>query len=112
LEGSLHASARREGRYLHTTTRRSTSNKTTCTFTCTLGHQHCDFLVRLSGMDSVNHEVQLRCMEVRSAHTCISSASPPDDGLSHLMDFFVCTSALHFSTDVDLFLTAEGPNTR
>lgn len=78
--------ARRDGRFL-----KCAHLEDDPTFSCVL--DSCDFVVRLERLNEVgiisSQCMEWRCVEIRSEHTCESSAAQPHDDLQASMSFFV-----------------------
>ncbi|GAA5913889.1 hypothetical protein JCM6882_004388 [Rhodosporidiobolus microsporus] len=87
LEGSIIASTRCEGRFVHASI--EATSATTYTFTCCLGPIRCPFIVRLRQIDSdEGEEYGWKVIEVFSQHTCLSTAAAPSKRLLWRMDFY------------------------
>ncbi|GAA5857367.1 hypothetical protein JCM9279_006686 [Rhodotorula babjevae] len=92
LEGALRAQSRREGRFLacRAVSLNEASPRPGFQINRALSYASCDLLIRLEGVrpDDVGGETW-RCVEIRSQHSCISSASPANEKLKWRLDWWV-----------------------
>ncbi|GAA5846283.1 hypothetical protein JCM9279_005889 [Rhodotorula babjevae] len=94
LEGTLRAAARRDGRFLAVgAVIGSSTGPQEFAITCVLDAARCNFLVKFSDINELRKGAQKgkerwTCVEIRSEHTCVSSAAEPQERLLWRMDFF------------------------
>lgn len=92
LEGALRSQSRREGRFLtcRIVVPRDPASPQTYQFNCVLNQARCTFVVRLEALDLENvGQETWRCVEIRSQHSCVSTASPVNEKLKWRMDWWV-----------------------
>ncbi|GAA5857363.1 hypothetical protein JCM9279_006684 [Rhodotorula babjevae] len=88
IEGSLKAGARRDGRFL-TGGLVGGSGSQDFALNCVLETGRCNFYVKFNRLVHMQDGVaRWRCVEIRSTHTCVSTAAAPSKKLEWRMSFF------------------------
>ncbi|KPV71438.1 uncharacterized protein RHOBADRAFT_56630 [Rhodotorula graminis WP1] len=91
VEGALRAQGRRDGRFLacRTVPPSRGSVHPAYLITCVLDATCCEFLVRFEGLGpDAGGEDGWRCLEIRTKHSCTSTASSPSKKLEWRLDFW------------------------
>ncbi|GAA5893432.1 hypothetical protein JCM6882_008031 [Rhodosporidiobolus microsporus] len=87
FEGALRAAARRSGHFVSGGS--TVRDNDVYAFVCVLDTCDCNFLIRFRQLEKdAGEEPRWRCIEVRSKHSCTSSAKDPQERLTWRMDFF------------------------
>lgn len=97
IEGALRAQGRRDGRFLacRTVSNARAAAHATYLITCVLDATCCDYLVRIEGLGlDADGEEAWRCLEVRSKHSCISTARSPNEKLKWRLDWWASRLSL------------------
>jgi len=93
LEGAFRASARLDGRFLHTKGRPakhgSTSQLFSYYFSCVIGEK-CDFYARFNPQKQADGEGWI-CEQLCTRHTCTSIAPEITKSLAQILTFWVCS---------------------
>ncbi|KPV71436.1 uncharacterized protein RHOBADRAFT_56628 [Rhodotorula graminis WP1] len=92
IEGALRAQNRRQGRFLAGRVA-PTAKSASCEgyqINCVLDTSRCTFFVRFEGLSTdLDGERTWRCVEVRSEHSCVSTAKPLSEKLQWRLNFWV-----------------------